>query len=120
MTEVLAAPAQRGTLDVRVQAIEHTIEHLVLDVATVVRRRGPRAALGGAYPRASVSIEGGWASADVEVTALWPTKVADVAAEVRRLVIDAVEPMVGVQVRRADVTVHVVAPRDDELPPRVR
>lgn len=118
--EAAARPAaERGTLEVRTPVIEHTIERMVLDVATVVRRRGSRTGLGSGYPRASVRIDGTWASAQVDVAAVWPTRVADVAAEVRTLVIDAVEPLVGVQLRRADVTVHVVPPSADELPRRV-
>lgn len=109
-------PANRGTLDVRVPVIAHTIERMVLEIDTVVRRS---ARLGSGYPRASVRVNGAWASAEVEVAAVWPTRVADVAAAVRTLVIDRVEPLVGVQVRRADVTVHVVAPSADELPDRV-
>lgn len=112
MTEVAAGPVSptappvgRGTLDVRVPVIAHTIERIVLDVDTVVRRSSR---LGSSYPKASVQLHGAWASAEVEVAVVWPSVVTDVAQQVRDRVIDQVQPLVGVQIRTADVTVHVV------------
>lgn len=111
-------PAERGTLDVRAPAIVHTIEQMVLEVESVVRRSS-RAGLGSGYPKASVTLHGSWASAEVEVTAAWPTRVDRVAEQVRGLVIDRVEPLTGVQIRTADVTVTLVTPDPGERRGRV-
>lgn len=123
MTDLATAPdvvpEERGNLDVRTPAIAHTIEQIVLDVATVVRRAS-RTGLGSGYPKASVTVHGSWASAEVDVAVTWPARVSEVAEQVRGLVVDRVEPLTGVQIRTADVTVHLVTPDPGERARRVR
>ncbi|MCY7402927.1 MAG: hypothetical protein LH477_18605 [Nocardioides sp.] len=56
-----------GPLDVRAPAIVRTVEQLMLQVESVVRR-GSRTGLGSRYPKASISLTGSWARAESR----WP------------------------------------------------
>lgn len=105
----LAPPEERGTLDVRTAVVEHTVRRLVLDLdESVQRRRVVSLPPGVVYPRVSVSIHGTWARVQVDVAATWPVAVSDLAERVRAHVLERTTPLTGVDVRSADVTVHVV------------
>ncbi|MEO9323187.1 Asp23/Gls24 family envelope stress response protein [Nocardioides sp. C4-1] len=120
-TLATTAPETRGTLEVRVRAVEKIVERVVLDVpGTVAHRSTLRRLVGSGSPRASAETHAGRTHLDVHVTCRWPCAVADVAAQVRDRVRTETSRMAGVEVRTVDVTVGLVSPADLEQPGRRR
>ena len=112
--------ATRGTLDVRIAAIEHLAEHVATEVdGTVAYRSGLDKLRGRGYPRAQVSARGpaSWISLDIAVA--WPSAVEQVAAAARDHVRTETARLSGSDVRRVDVTVHVIS-ADQVSAPRKR
>lgn len=99
----------RGTLDVRSAAIEHLAEHIAADVVGTVSYRSNIDKLRGrGYPHAAVSIRGAssWIALDIAVA--WPGVVEDIASTTRDQVRTETSRLSGSDVRRVDVTVHVL------------
>ena len=74
----------------------------------------------------SVEVGESQAAVDIDIVADYGVSIADLAAGIRRNVIDAVERMTGLQVTEVNITVHDVFlfeeedERDDAAPARVR
>ena len=114
-------PEERGTLEVRSQALQHLVE-------TVVRRTPGTAAhkaglgriglgqvgLGSSYPQASVRLQGGRARITVDVACVWPCRVTEIATRVRDEVLAQGTRLSGVEIRDVDVTAHLVPAGDDD------
>ena len=112
-------PATRGTLDVRIAAIEHLAEHVARDVdGTVAYRSGLDKLRGRGYPHAQVSARGpaSWITLDIAVA--WPSAVEQVAAAARDHVRTETARLSGSDVRRVDVTVHVISADQVDSPQR--
>lgn len=100
---------QRGTLDVRTVAIQHIAEHVASQVPGTVRHTaGLGKLLGKGYPSADVDVRGSCTWIRLQVAVLWPTAIEDIAVWVRDRVHEQTARLCGSEVRRVDVTVHVV------------
>lgn len=66
-------------------------------------------------PSAKLSRTGSVFVIELDVAAMWPAPVSDVATRVRDQVRDEVTRQSGVTIERVDVTVHVVSPDADDL-----
>ncbi|KYH45402.1 hypothetical protein [Branchiibius sp. NY16-3462-2] len=101
--------AERGTLDVRAAAIEHLAEHIAQGVpGTVTHRSGLDKLRGRGFPNAQVTIRGAASWITLEIAVAWPGPVEKIAAHVRDQVRADTSRLSGSQVRRVDVTVHVL------------
>lgn len=106
--ETRAAPEERGTLDLRLRAVERAARQAALDVPGSVRHEGLLARVNGGLPRASVTLQAGSCHVEVDVAAVWPAPVADLAARVRTAVFEQTSRTTGAHVTAVDVTVHAV------------
>ncbi len=113
-------PEARGTLDVRVKALERVVEEVVRQTpGTVSHTSTLRRIVGGATPSASTTVHAGAARIEVRVSCAWPCDVTAIAADVRDRVLLEAPRMTGVEVRTVDVVVEVVSPDDlDDLATR--
>lgn len=103
-------PADRGTLDVRTIAIEHIVERAASQVpGTIAHNAGLGKLLGKGYPSADVDVRGSSAWIRLQVAVVWPTPIEQIAVRARDQVREQTVRLSGVDVRRVDVTVHVVA-----------
>ncbi|GAA1906547.1 hypothetical protein GCM10009737_04150 [Nocardioides lentus] len=108
-------PEERGRLDLKTRALAHLAEHAASEVPGTVRSGSAvRRSLGRAYPHASASLDAGRASLDLDVAVAWPAPVADVARRTRDHVLERARTLSGIDVRRVDVTVHVVSASEVE------
>lgn len=104
-------PQQRGTLDVRTVAIGHIAEHVASQVpGTVAHSTGLGKLLGKKYPSVDVDVRGSSTWIRLEIAVVWPTAVENIAARARDKVRSETARLSGSDVRRVDVTVHVLAP----------
>ncbi|MEO8748816.1 MAG: Asp23/Gls24 family envelope stress response protein [Allobranchiibius sp.] len=113
-------PAARGVLDIRTAAIEHLVEIIADEVPGTVRFANTLDKLRSrGYPNAQASVRGSttWISLDIAVQ--WPSPVESIAAHVRSQVLTEATRLSGSEVRRVDVTVHVLS-ADQVGPPRRR
>lgn len=102
-------PAQRGTLDVRTVAIQHIVEQVASRVpGTVAHSAGLGKLLGKGYPSADVDVRGSSTWIRLQVAVVWPTAVEEIAVRARDQVREQTARLSGSDVRRVDVTVHVV------------
>ena len=99
----LAEPGARGSLHLH----DRVIERIAAAAATRVRGVAPTAASGRGLPDASCELAGHRARVSVEIAAVWPAPVPQVAMDVRDAVTERLEALAGVQ---ADV-VHVTVAR---------
>ena len=77
----LADPDERGTLDLRVKAIQRIVEQVVRETPGTVSHRSTLGRLTGSNtPRATVSIQANSARVAVQVACVWPCPVAQVVA----------------------------------------
>lgn len=107
------APEERGSLELKTKALAHLAQHAAAEVSGTVRSgNAVRRTLGRDYPRASARMDGMQASIDLDVAVRWPAPVADIAGRTRDLVLQRTRDLAGIDIRRVDVTVHVVT--DDE------
>ncbi|WP_139977348.1 hypothetical protein [Nocardioides litoris] len=114
-------PEQRGTLDVRVKALEHAVQRIVLDVPGTVRHRSTlRRLAGGGTPQASTTLRGGSARLEVQVSCAWPCDVTRVVTEVRDRVLVEAARLTGIDITTVDVTVEAVTPDDLDTAPTRR
>lgn len=103
-------PAQRGTLNVRTIAIQHVAEHVASQVpGTVAHSAGLGKLLRQGYPSAQVDVRGSSTWIRLQVAVVWPTVIEEVAARAREEVREQTTRLCGSNVRRVDVTVHLVA-----------
>ena len=105
--------ATRGTLDVRVAALEHLAEHAATEVdGTVAYQSGLNKLRGRGYPHAQVSARGpaSWITLDIAVA--WPSSVEQVAAAAR----DHVRTETRAPVRQRRATGRRHRPRDQRRP----
>lgn len=103
-------PGQRGTLDVRTVAIGHIVEQVASQVpGTVAHSAGLSKLLGKGYPSADVDVRGTSIWIRLQVAVVWPTALEGIAVRARDQVREQTARMSGSDVRRVDVTVHVVA-----------
>ena len=119
--ETLPDPPERGTLDVRLKAVERVAELAALEVAGTVRHQGAldRVA-GGGYPKVTTRVHGRSARITVQVACSWPAPVARLAERVRVKVLSQTTSLTGVHVASVDVTVHPITTTDDDYSRRVR
>lgn len=102
---------QRGTLDIRTSALEHLVEHAVSEVPGTVRyRSGLDKLRGRGYPHADVDVRGSTTCIRLEIAIVWPTAVEDIATRARDRAREQTARLSGTDVRRVDVTVHVLSP----------
>ena len=115
-------PAARGILDVRSTAIEHLAELVAGDVAGTVKYSSGLAKLRGrGYPHAAVSIRGASSWITLDIAVVWPGNIEDVATATREQVRTETTRLSGSDVRRVDVTVHLLtADQVDTSERRVR
>ncbi|MCH1866914.1 Asp23/Gls24 family envelope stress response protein [Nocardioides sp. CFH 31398] len=107
------APEERGSLELKTKALAHLAQHAATEVSGTVRSgNAVRRTLGRDYPRASARMDGLQASIELDVAVRWPAPVADIAGRTRDLVLQRTRDLAGIDIRRVDVTVHVVT--DDE------
>lgn len=110
----LPEASERGTLDVRLKAIERVAELAALEVAGTVRHRGTLDKVsGGGYPKVEVRVHGRSARLKVQVACSWPAPVSHLAERVRVAVLDQTGDLTGVHVASVDVTVHPINHTDD-------
>ncbi len=103
-------PGQRGTLDVRTVAIQHIAEQVASQVpGTVAHSAGLGKLLGKGYPSADVDVRGSTTWIRLDVAVVWPTAVEQIAVRARDQVREQTARLSGSDVRRVDVTVHVVS-----------
>lgn len=109
----------RGSLDVRVRAVQHIIEAIALDVPgsiahstalDKVRRAGA--------PSARVALQRGSARVHVDVAAVWPAALSDIATQVRDAVLSEAPRLSGVHIRSCDVTIRTVGAAEADQPER--
>ena len=118
----LAAPAERGTLDVRAKAVERLAEGAALEIAGSVRHSSRLGALTGAltggssHPSATARISDGSARVEVAVACVWPAALARIAAQVRERVAQRTAELSGITITSVDVTVTAVDPDDTTTP----
>ncbi|GAA2012684.1 MULTISPECIES: Asp23/Gls24 family envelope stress response protein [Nocardioides] len=119
----LAPPEDRGRLDVRTRALQHVVERAALEApGTVSRRPAMGSALGSSVgsalgrltgsgsPQATVTVHGARARVEVDVAAVWPCAVSDIAEGVRATVQRETARISGIDITTVDVTVHLVDP----------
>lgn len=112
-------PATRGTLDVRTAALEHLAEHVAAEVSGTVEYRSNMDKLRGrGYPHADVSIRGASSWITLDIAVAWPAAVEEVAATAREQVRTETARLSGSDVRRVDVTVHVMSADQVDTPQR--
>ena len=110
---------ERGTLDVKSKAVTHIAERAAGEVeGTVTNATTVQKATGRGYPHASVRLDRNRAWVDLDVAVTWPAPVAKIAAQVRDTVSRRTTELSGLDVRRVDVTVHVVTQSEDTTPAR--
>ncbi|WP_299054874.1 Asp23/Gls24 family envelope stress response protein [uncultured Nocardioides sp.] len=107
------APEERGSLELKTKALSHLAQHAATEVSGTVRSgNAVRRTLGRDYPRASARMDGAQASIDLDVAVRWPAPVARIAQQTRDLVLRRTQDLSGIDIRRVDVTVHVVSDDD--------
>lgn len=111
--------ADRGRLDVRTKALQHIIERLALTVPGSVTHESVMDKVRGAgEPHASVTMEGRSARVHVDVAAVWPARVTELAAGVREVVLREAPRIAGINIRSCDVIVRAITPAEADNPPR--
>ncbi len=120
-----ATPAERGRLMIH----DRVVEKVAARAATEVERAtgAPRTVLGRTLGRAtedsavrtSADVDGDLVTVTVSIAVEWPTPVREVAAEVRRRIVQRIEEIVGLQVVEVDIDVPTLLTRRTP-PPRVR
>ncbi len=120
-----ATPAERGRLLIH----DRVVEKVAARAATEVERATgtPRTVLGRTLGRAtedsavrtSADVDGDLVTVTVSIAVEWPTPVREVAAEVRRRIVQRIEEIVGLQVVEVDIDVPTLLTRRTP-PPRVR
>ncbi|WP_167736735.1 Asp23/Gls24 family envelope stress response protein [Nocardioides sp. 1609] len=106
-------PDERGTLEVRVRAIQHVVEQTVLSTPGTVAHRTALGRLRGSNsPRADITMQGRSARVAVDVACVWPCHVAGIAARVRDTVRAEAARITGVHLHTVDVTVHTLGPAE--------
>lgn len=117
----LGRAEERGTLDVRVKAIQHVVERAVLDTPGTVAHRTALGRLRGSNtPRADVTMQGRSARVAVDVACVWPCRIADIATQVRDTVCIETARITGIHVQSVDVTIHTVDTTEIDQPERRR
>lgn len=127
MTEPITTPPdERGTLDVRTQALERLVIGAALQVPGSVSRPagltqgGLQQLAARSLPSATVTFRGPTAVADLHVAATWPCHAEQLAADVREAVRVEASRLSGADLGRVDVTLHVVAADATTAPTRRR
>lgn len=101
--------AHRGTLDIRTTAMEHLVQHVASEVPGTMRyRSGLDRLRGRGYPHAEVDVRGSAIWVRLEVAVRWPTPVEDIAVQARERVRSETMRLSGSEVRRVDVSVHML------------
>lgn len=108
-------PAERGTLDVKTKAIQHIAERAVRETpGTVVHHSALNKLVGGSSPKANIIMEGKRARVEVDVAAVWPCNVTEIATDVRDRVLSEAARLSGVDIRTVDVTIHMIDASDTD------
>lgn len=111
--------AERGTLDVRIKALQHIVERIALGVHGSVAHETVLGRLrGNGTPNATVTMEGRSARVHIDVAVTWPCRVAEIAQDVRDTVLREATRLSGVDVRTVDVTVQTLTREDANQPER--
>lgn len=113
-------PGDRGRTAIAPKAVERLAVGATreVDAGTSVRR-GLTGLLGGRLPRADAVVAGATSRVSVEVAAVWPESLPELALRVREHVRERVATLSGMDVTAVDVTVAEVVHRTASGP-RVR
>jgi uncharacterized alkaline shock family protein YloU len=137
MSNPATTTGERGTTTIADVVVAKVAGIAAREVAGVHALGGPTGRAVGALreriPGASVNVTQGVSvevgekqvAVDVDIVAEYGVSIADVAAGIRRTIIDAVARMTGLEVIEVDITVHDVhvdddAEQDDDRIARVR
>lgn len=121
----LAEPGERGTTTIADRVVERVATHAVTDVERAAG--APRTVLGQSVgrvdedtpARTSATVDGDLVTVSVSMSVAYPSPVREVAAQVRRRVIDRVQYITGLQVAEVDIDVPALGVRRPHQP-RVR
>lgn len=106
---------QRGGLDVRDRAVSRIAEQASLQVTGTTQQEGAMDRLRRRdYPRAEVDVRRSVAWIKLNVAASWPCQVEELAGRVQQTVIAETTRLSGLDIRAADVTLHLMVPGDSE------
>lgn len=109
----LPLPEDRGHLDVRLKVVTRVVEQALARTPGTASRSSSLGSqigrlTGGELPRADVRVVGRSLHVTADIGCTWPAPVADLAARAREAVVSEAERIVGLPVKKADVTVHVL------------
>jgi len=121
----LADPAHRGRLTIADRVVEKVAAQAVTEVDRATG--APRTVLGQALGRAtedspartSALVDGDLITVTVSMSVRWPAPVREVAAQVRRRVVERVQELTGLQVVEVDIDVPTLLTKRNPTP-RVR
>jgi len=112
-------PEERGTLEVKTKALEHIVERVTLETpGTVVHASALGRLTGSRMPKADIKLVGNAARVDLDIAAVWPCCVTEIATGVRDRVLREAPRISGVDIRTVDVTVHMVELDSTDQPGR--
>lgn len=110
----------RGKLTIHDRVVERLAAHAALDVPGVSAHRDLLdKAVRRRLPRASAQVSGQIAAVDLEVGVAWGSSLDHVTSNVRRSVRETLQTLVGLDVKRVNVTVKRII-REQTQEPRVR
>jgi uncharacterized alkaline shock family protein YloU len=109
---VLAAPEERGALEVHQTVVRKVAEHAADTTPGTLPTRRTVAGVGVGQQGASAKVGAGGGEVDIrlEVALRYPEPVRETVAELRRRVLDEVRRITGYQVHSVDVTVSALLP----------
>lgn len=99
----------RGSLHVRQRVLTRIAEHTAQLVPGAVQHSSGLGRLAGrSYPSATATVTGRASRIDLDVAAVWPCNVAELARTVRDRVRTETGRLSGTRVTSVDVTVHLI------------
>lgn len=106
-------PAQRGELVLHDKVVVRIAELAALDIRGVTRQSGRLSKVTGRdLPRVSATIAGSRARVQLDVAAIWPQPLSQLAATVRDRVRQRVATLTGLQVDAVDVSIRALVSPD--------
>lgn len=113
-------PGTRGSLDVRQRVLTRMAEHTATLVPGSVTHTSTLGKIAGrGYPSASATISGRTSRIELDVAAVWPCDLDQLARTVRDRVKSETGRLSGTRVNSVDVTVHLVDKSDAATSRRV-
>ncbi len=105
----------RGGLEVRDRAVSRIAEQASLQVTGTTQQEGAMDRLRRRdYPRAEVDVRRSVAWIKLNVAASWPCQVEDLAGRVQETVIAETTRLSGLDIRSADVRLHLIPPAGND------